>query len=35
VQVPLTHVWLLHVVPIVQVPEALQVSVWLAPEQLV
>jgi hypothetical protein len=33
--VPPTQVWLLQVVPTVHVPEALQVSVWLAPEQLV
>jgi hypothetical protein len=34
VQAPLTHVELLHVVPAVHAPAALQVWVWL-PEQLV
>jgi hypothetical protein len=35
VHVPLTHVWLVHAVPTVHVPVALQVSGWLEPEQLV
>jgi hypothetical protein len=35
VHVPPTQVWLLHAVPTVQVPEALQVSGWLLTEQLV
>jgi hypothetical protein len=35
VHVPFTQVWLLHAVPAVQAPAALQVSGWLAPEQLV
>ena len=30
---PLTHVWLLHAVPTVQVPVELHVSGWLLPEQ--
>jgi hypothetical protein len=35
VHAPETQVWLLHVVPTVQVPEELHVSVWLEPEQLI